>query len=124
MAKQKRIQLKSYDKLLKGFQYREALDAAVSSGRPEIISSLVEELATRSGLPAALGMTPVVNPSAIPGVLLPTPCAPVPAPCCTRTHPLLHLYPALLHPCCTHAAVPLLSPCCKPAVLLYAGVLG
>ena len=55
VAKQKRIQLKPYDKLLKSFQYREALDAAVATGRPEIISSLVEELATRSGLPAALG---------------------------------------------------------------------
>ena len=59
VAKQKRIQLKSYDKLLKGFHYREALDAAVSTDRPEIVSSLVEELATRSGLPAALGHPPL-----------------------------------------------------------------
>lgn len=58
VAKQKRIQLKAYDRLLKSFQYREALDAAVATGRPEIISSLVEELATRSGLPAALGGLP------------------------------------------------------------------
>lgn len=55
MAKQKRIQLKLYDKLLKSFQYREALDAALASARPEVVSSLVEELAARSGLPAALG---------------------------------------------------------------------
>ena len=55
VSKQKRIQLKQYDRLLKSFQYREALDAAVATGRPEIVSSLVEELAARSGLPAALG---------------------------------------------------------------------
>ncbi len=55
MSQQKRIQLKAYDKLLKSFQYREALDAAISTDRPEIVSSIVEELAARSGLPAALG---------------------------------------------------------------------
>lgn len=55
VSKQKRIQLKQYDRLLKSFQYREALDAAVATARPEIVSSLVEELAARSGLPAALG---------------------------------------------------------------------
>ena len=55
VSKQKRVQLKQYDKLLKSFQYREALDAAVATGRPQIVSSLVEELAARSGLPAALG---------------------------------------------------------------------
>lgn len=55
VAKQKRIQLKLYDKLLKSFQYREALDAALADARPEVVSSLVEELAARSGLPAALG---------------------------------------------------------------------
>lgn len=55
VAKRKRIQLKAYDKLLKSFQYREALDAALAGGRPEVITSLVQELAIRSGLPAALG---------------------------------------------------------------------
>jgi hypothetical protein len=55
VSQQKRIQLKAYDKLLKSFQYREALDAAISTDRPEIVSSIVEELAARSGLPAALG---------------------------------------------------------------------
>ena len=57
VAKQKRVRLKPYDKLLKSFQYREALDAALAGARPEVVSSLVEELATRSGLPAALGKT-------------------------------------------------------------------
>lgn len=57
VAKQKRVRLKPYDKLLKSFQYREALDAALAGSRPEVVSSLVEELATRSGLPAALGTT-------------------------------------------------------------------
>lgn len=55
VSQQKRIQLKAYDKLLKSFQYREALDAAISTARPEVVGSLVEELAARSGLPAALG---------------------------------------------------------------------
>lgn len=55
MAKQKRVRLKPYDKLLKSFEYREALDAALAGARPEVVSSLVEELAARSGLPAALG---------------------------------------------------------------------
>ena len=55
VSQQKRIQLKAYDKLLKSFQYREALDAAISTNRPEVVGSIVEELAARSGLPAALG---------------------------------------------------------------------
>ena len=68
VSQQKRIQLKAYDKLLKSFQYREALDAAISTDRPEIVSSIVEELAARSGLPAALGE---------PSVLAQTPLASV-----------------------------------------------
>ena len=60
VSQQKRIQLKAYDKLLKSFQYREALDAAISTDRPEVVSSIVEELAARSGLPAALGVPSVL----------------------------------------------------------------
>ena len=66
VSQQKRIQLKAYDKLLKSFQYREALDAAIGTGRPEIVSSIVEELAARSGLPAALGGLSCLNPCVLP----------------------------------------------------------
>jgi len=70
VSQQRRIQLKAYDKLLKSFQYREALDAAVSTARPEIVGSLVEELAARSGLPAALGEPFVVGFRPVPHVLV------------------------------------------------------
>ena len=71
VSQQKRIQLKAYDKLLKSFQYREALDAAISTNRPEIVSSIVEELAARSGLPAALGEPSVLACAAPPPAPLP-----------------------------------------------------
>jgi U3 small nucleolar RNA-associated protein 15 len=51
-----RTSLRAYDKLLKHFRYREALDAALlSDGGPAVVASVIEELAARSGLDAAVG---------------------------------------------------------------------
>ena len=36
-------------------RYRAALDAALASGRPEVVASVLDELAARAGLNAALG---------------------------------------------------------------------
>lgn len=36
-------------------RYRAALDAALASGRPEVVASVLGELAARAGLNAALG---------------------------------------------------------------------
>ncbi|MEW5302577.1 MAG: hypothetical protein WDW36_005346 [Sanguina aurantia] len=47
--------LAPYDRLLRQFQYRGALDSALATGQPEIVISVVEELAARGGLNAALG---------------------------------------------------------------------
>ena len=55
MSQQKRARLQNYDKLFKSFQYRAALDAAVTTARPEIVCSVVEELAAHNGLYVALG---------------------------------------------------------------------
>ena len=37
------------------FRYREALDAALETSEPAIVASLIEELAARHGLDAAVG---------------------------------------------------------------------
>lgn len=54
VAKKKKAALGQYDRLLRKFQYREALDAALATRRPEIVATVVEELAARGGLRAAL----------------------------------------------------------------------
>eukprot|EP00887_Chlorella_sp_A99_P001615 scaffold8.g1615.t1 len=55
VAARKRAALASYDRLLRRFHYREALDAALATRRPEVFASVAEELARRGGLDAALG---------------------------------------------------------------------
>lgn len=47
--------LARHDKLLRKFQYREALDAALASGQQAIVASVLEELVARGGLTSALG---------------------------------------------------------------------
>ncbi|KAK9905478.1 hypothetical protein WJX75_000621 [Coccomyxa subellipsoidea] len=47
--------LAPYDHMLRHFQYRAALDAAVATEQVEVVANLLEELAARSGLSAALG---------------------------------------------------------------------
>jgi U3 small nucleolar RNA-associated protein 15 len=54
VAKKKKAALGQYDRLLRKFRYREALDAALATRRPEIVATVVEELAARGGLRAAL----------------------------------------------------------------------
>lgn len=46
--------LAPYDRLLRKFQYREALDAALATRRPEVVASVLQELAARGGLGVAL----------------------------------------------------------------------
>ncbi|KAK9801858.1 hypothetical protein WJX73_002537 [Symbiochloris irregularis] len=55
VAAQRGVRLQPYDKLLRKFRYREALDAALETRDAAVVASLVEELAARKGLNAALG---------------------------------------------------------------------
>jgi U3 small nucleolar RNA-associated protein 15 len=54
IARRKRIRLKPYDKALRRFRVGEALDAALATGRPEVIAAVVEEIGARGGTRAAL----------------------------------------------------------------------
>ena len=51
----RRVKLAPFDRALRKFLYREALDAALGSGKPEVVASVLQELTARSGLNAALG---------------------------------------------------------------------
>lgn len=53
-AARKRAHLSTYDKQLRRFHYRDALDAALLTRRPEVVASVLEELAQRGGLPGAV----------------------------------------------------------------------
>eukprot|EP00891_Asterochloris_glomerata_P002672 jgi/Astpho2/2672/fgenesh1_pm.00049_%23_14_t len=53
--KRRPINLKPYDRHLRKFEYREALDATLQRGRPEIVVALCDELVQRGGLEAAVG---------------------------------------------------------------------
>lgn len=55
VAAQKKVQLAPYDHMLRKFRYADAVDAALVTGRPEVVSTLLEELAARGALTAALG---------------------------------------------------------------------
>ena len=55
---QRRVRLAPFDRALRKFLYRDALDAALGSGKPEVVASVLQELTTRSGLNAALGAFP------------------------------------------------------------------
>ena len=52
---QKQAALQPYDRLLKRFHYRDALDAALATNNPVVVASILEELAARNGLGPALG---------------------------------------------------------------------
>ena len=47
--------LQPYDKRLRRFQYRDALDAALQTANPYVVAVLLEELACRRALRAGLG---------------------------------------------------------------------
>ncbi|CAK0783260.1 hypothetical protein CVIRNUC_006459 [Coccomyxa viridis] len=47
--------LAPYDQMLRRFEYRAALDAALKTEQVEVVANVLEELAARSGLGAALG---------------------------------------------------------------------
>ena len=51
----RRVRLAPFDRALRKFLYRDALDAALGSGKPEVVASVLQELTARSGLNAALG---------------------------------------------------------------------
>ncbi|GAX79819.1 hypothetical protein CEUSTIGMA_g7259.t1 [Chlamydomonas eustigma] len=50
----RKAKLKPYDKLLRQFKYRDALNAALQTRKAEIVVTVVEELAARDGLDTAL----------------------------------------------------------------------
>lgn len=54
VSARRRANLAPYDRALRAFRYGEALDAALATQRPEIVHSMLEELASRAGLHAAL----------------------------------------------------------------------
>jgi UTP15 C terminal len=47
--------LTKFEKLLRKFRYREALDEALDGRRPEVVAALIAELTARGGLDAAIG---------------------------------------------------------------------
>lgn len=55
VRKQRQVKLQPYDKMLRQFRYREALDAALATRQPEVVASVLEELAARGGLAGAVG---------------------------------------------------------------------
>jgi U3 small nucleolar RNA-associated protein 15 len=50
----RRARLQPYDRLLKKFRYRAALDAAIATGRPPAVAALIDELAQRGVLASGL----------------------------------------------------------------------
>jgi len=55
VAAPKKTNLQVFDRQLKQFQFREALDTSLEMGNPTVVSSLLEELACRNALDSALG---------------------------------------------------------------------
>lgn len=51
----RRAGLREFDSLLKQFRYADALNAALQTGRADVVVTVIEELAARSGLAAAMG---------------------------------------------------------------------
>jgi len=58
VAAPKKTNLQVFDRQLKQFQFREALDTSLEMGNPTVVSSLLEELACRNALDSALGTSP------------------------------------------------------------------
>ncbi|KAL6772037.1 hypothetical protein ACKKBG_A28725 [Auxenochlorella protothecoides x Auxenochlorella symbiontica] len=67
IAAERKAALAVHDKFLRKFRYRDALDAALSTRRAEVVASVVEELAARGGLSSALssrdaaGLAPLLD---------------------------------------------------------------
>lgn len=60
IAARRRVHLAPYDRSLRAFRYRDALDAALATREPGVVHSMLDELAARGGLQAALaGRGPV-----------------------------------------------------------------
>jgi len=55
VAARRKANLAPYDKLLRRFRYRDALNAALATGRPGVVDAVFEELAARGALAAAVG---------------------------------------------------------------------
>lgn len=55
VALRRKANLQAYDRLLRRFRHREALDAALDTRRPEIVAAVLDELTARSALTGALG---------------------------------------------------------------------
>ncbi|KAG2433548.1 hypothetical protein HYH02_012665 [Chlamydomonas schloesseri] len=55
VVRQRQVRLQAYDRMLRQFRYRESLDAALATRQPEVVASVLEELAARGGLAGALG---------------------------------------------------------------------
>jgi len=55
VAARRKAKLQQYDRLLKQFRHRDALSAALTTGRPDVVASVLEELSARSALGQALG---------------------------------------------------------------------
>ena len=51
---QRRVHLAQYDRFLRRFRYRDALDAALDTRKPEVVIALLTELSQRNGLRIAL----------------------------------------------------------------------
>eukprot|EP00803_Ostreobium_quekettii_P004855 evm.model.scf_1585.1 EVM.evm.TU.scf_1585.1 scf_1585:22260-29819(-) len=54
VPKKRKIKLPEYEKMLKKFRYRDALDAALKRNNKEIVQAMLEELVMRGGLVRAL----------------------------------------------------------------------
>jgi U3 small nucleolar RNA-associated protein 15 len=63
LDKQVRKKLQDYDKLLKKFRYSEVLDCVLQTDRPDLIVSIIQELAQRNVLADALKNRAPVSPS-------------------------------------------------------------
>ncbi|XP_065834126.1 U3 small nucleolar RNA-associated protein 15 homolog [Oscarella lobularis] len=55
VEKIKRKSLREYERFLKKFRYRDALDASLRTGRADVVTSLLREMMLRDGLEIALG---------------------------------------------------------------------
>lgn len=51
---QRRVKLAAFDRQLRRFRYKEALDSALTPGQPEVVASVLQELASRAALSSAL----------------------------------------------------------------------
>ena len=96
----KKAKLKPYDKALRGFNYKQALDEALETRQPLIIVSMLEELGRREGLTIALsgrdeaGLEPLLS------FLVKYVCVPALATTLIDTcNRVLELYAAVLGSC-------------------------